>query len=90
MYNQQQFVIKDMGKLEPRPQVMGVIVSDEEAISIHFDGFGRWQVDETESSPIFVELRDGELACYVMRNGWDKEPVKVVLSGARITKEITK
>lgn len=81
------FVIEDVSSLAvPRPRVSGVIVSDKFSISISFDGFGDVKIDDSEDAPIFVELHDGELACYVMRNKFDKEPVKVILSGARITK----
>ncbi len=80
------FVIEDMSKPQPRPKVHGIVNIDQFAVSIQFDGFGGVNIDEASDLPVFVELRNGELSCYVMRNGRDKEPVKVVLSGARITK----
>jgi hypothetical protein len=80
------FRIEDVSQGEPRQQVKGEIISDDHHISIYFDGFGNLEVDESEQSPIFVKLYKGELVCWVQRNKNDKSPVKVVLSGARITK----
>lgn len=77
------FIIRDSVKDR---QVNGEIVVEYGAISIYFDGFGSFVADDVSSVPVFIELHNEELSVYVMRDKYDKQPVKVVLNGARIVK----